>query len=449
MRSDLLTTSKSKLSGWLYVWGPALLLSLLALAATPWLVRPACPKRVVIATGSKEGAYYAFAQRYREILARQGVTLEVRATAGSIENFELLSDPDSDVMLAITQGGTAPAELTGQVESLASLYLEPIWIFYRGEGELERVTQLAGKRIAVGSPGSGTKAVALKLLAENDLATASETEPRTSTVDLGGSAAAAALEHGEVDAACFVISPRSEIVRKLLVTEGIHLLSFRRAAAYGRMYPYLSSVTLAEGLLDLKRNIPHRDIVLLAPTANLVARSDLHPALVPLLLGAVNEVHEPGGFLEQPGAFPSPQHVDYPLRNEAQRYFKSGPSLLYRWLPFLVAAWLDRMKMLLLPLVTLLLPLVKAAPPLYRWRIRRKIYRWYRVLREIDQKLKTAGPETDFCEDIATLRRLEHELAEVSVPLSYMEEFYNLRLHVSFVLGRLEKPQWSHRAQAA
>ena len=182
-----------------------------------------------------------------------------------------------------------------------------------------------------------------------------------------------------------------------------------------------------------------RDRKHLAPTANLVARKGLHSALVPLLLGAVTQVHEGGGFLEQPGVFPSSRHVDAPMNDDSRRYLKSGPSFFYRYLPFGLAAWLDRVKLVLLPLCTLLFPFLKAAPPIYRWRIRSKIYRWYRVLREVDQKLRDAADRVDVSAEIARLKKLERELGEVSVPLSYMEEFYNLRLHVSFVLSQLAK----------
>jgi hypothetical protein len=329
------------------------------------------------------------------------------------------------------------------MESLASLYLEPVWVFYRGETLLDRLTDLRGKRIAIDRPGSGTRALALHLLHENDVATEADQEANgTALVDWGGNRAARALQAGQIDVAFFVISPQSPIVRKLLEADGVQLLSFRRAAAYQRKYPFLSSVTLHEGMLDLKNNIPSRDIVLLAPAANLVARSGLHDALVPLILDAVTQVHEQGGFMEEQGAFPTLRYTECPVSARARRFFKSGRPLFYRVLPFRLAVWLDQMKLVVLPLFTLLLPLVKAAPPIYRWRIRSKIYRWYRVLREVDVKLNQSEPDSQFAPDIAKLRKLDDELAEVSVPLSYMEEFYNLRLHVAYLLDKaLEKQQ--------
>ncbi len=420
-------------------WGPALLVTVCAILATPWLLGPRCPKHVVIATGGQDGAYFAFANRYRQILAKEGITLELRTTAGSVENSRLLRDGESDVSLALIQGGITSNDETNDFESLASLYLEPVWVFCRSNEPIDDLEQLRDKRISIGPEGSGTHAIALKLLGDNKLAPESDSADDTIIFDWTTSESVAGLKSGTIDAAFFVISPESPIVDELIQTDGIQLVSFRRAAAYQRRYPYLSNVTLPEGLINFEQNVPSRDIVLLAPAANLVARADLHHALIPLLMQTVEEVHESGGLLARPEPFPSPTYVDYPLNRDARRHFQSGPTLFYRYLPFWLAAWLDRVKLLLLPMCTLLFPLLKVAPPIYRWRIRSKIYRWYRVLREIDQKLKGAQPGDDFSQDVVQLRSLETELAEVSVPLSYMAEFYNLHLHILLVQNKIRK----------
>lgn len=445
-KSELLRDNSSNL-----VWFAAIGIAALGISLAWWLLEPACPTTIEIATGSSAGQYYASAEQYREILARSGVTLNIRETAGSVENGALLSRDDSGVSLAIMQAGAVPRREDETIVSLAGLYFEPLWVFYRGDApnwsELEK---LRGRRIAIGPAGSGTRSLAMTLLHENNMAT--KADDATSTSELSGREAADALLAGEVDAAFFVISPRSPIVMELLRDENVHLLNFRRAEAYSRKYRYLTPVTLHEGLLDLDANVPSHDIQLLAPTAALVARGDLHPALVPLLLEAASTVHESGGYLESPGDFPSPHRVDFPLCADARRYFARGPSAFYRYLPFRWAAWGDRVKMMILPLMTLLIPLTKFGPPVYRWSIRSKIYRWYRVLREIDQKMRKVrtpdGVHDDLAVEISTLEKLEHELAEVSVPLSYMEEFYNLRLHVAFVLKRLRSRQAAEPAYA-
>ncbi len=428
-------SNKTSFGKWVFRWWPLIAICLAAIAATPWLLGPRCPTHIIIATGHPDGAYFAFANQYREILQEHGITLEVRSTAGSVENAELLNSDDSGISLAIIQGGTAdPAH--NRLESLASLYPEPVWVFCRSDVPVDWLPQLAGRRIAIGAPGSGTRSIALTLLAENGI---SESDPQTTFIDCTATLASDKLLAGEIDAAFIVMSPGSPIIKKLLATGKVRLMNFQRAAAYRQKFRYLSASTLPRGLMDFDEDIPPRDIHLLAPTANLVARTDLHHALVPLILGAIEQVHQADSMLVTPGTFPTPQFTDYPLNRDADRYFRSGPSLLYRYLPFGLAAWLDRVKLVLLPLCTLLIPLIKAAPPVYRWRIRSKIYRWYRVLHDIDLELKEVAPDLDVAVCMEQLRTLEQELSEVTVPLSYMEEFYNLRLHVAFVMNRLDE----------
>ncbi len=420
---------------WIYACGPVLLIVAALLAATPGLIEPACPKHLTIVTGGAEGAYFATGERYREILARDGITLEVRPSAGSVENLDLLGDETSGVSLAIVQGGVVDAESGPGLQSLGSLYREPIWVVHRGDKPWQRLDQLRGSRIAVGPPGSGTRRAAIELLGAVGLV--GNQNDSTKLLPITGEDAATALAAGDVDAVMLVVAPTAPLLTRLLEMEQIQVMNFRRAEAIARQFPYLSLATVGEGSLDLQANLPAQATTVLAPTANLVARDDLHPALVPLLIEAAREVHACSGLLHAAGEFPAAEHLTLPLSGDAETYYQSGPRLLYRWLPFRIAVTLDRMKLLLVPLLMLSIPLAKVALPLYRWRIRSKIYRWYRVLREIDQKLKSTPHYVGLADDIQRLSDLEHELAEVSVPLSYMEEFYNLRLHLDFIRRRL------------
>lgn len=415
----------------------------LVLCVVGWFfVEPAPPRRVVLAAGPKDGAYYGFAQQYAEVFRRNGIELAVLETAGTVQNYQLLASGEADA--AIVQGGAAPEGYPLTPVAVASLYLEPVWVFHRGDagGGNEasddpglQPGDLRGKRVAVGPPGSGTRAVAVELLAANGVA---EGDPGGTTfLPLGGRAAADALTGGRADAAFFVLAPGSPLVAELLRAPGVRLMDFRRAAAYARRYPYLSTVLLPAGVMDLGRDLPPRDVHLVAPAANLVAREDLHHALIPLLAEAATRAHERGDLLTGPGRFPNMDHVEWPLSEAARRYFRSGPPFLQRYLPFWAAALADRLKFLLLPLLTLLIPLLRVAPPLYRWRIRAGIYRWYYVLRKVDQKLRGAPASERFERELVLLDHLERELAEVRVPLSYMEEFYNLRLHSAFVHNRV------------
>jgi hypothetical protein len=248
-----------------------------------------------------------------------------------------------------------------------------------------------------------------------------------------------ALKEQRIDAAFFVASPRSSAVRKLLKDEQVTLLSFDRAEAYTRVYRFLSSVKLPEGVLDFEANLPNEDKTLLAATASLVAREDLHPALVDLLLQAASEVHGPGGMFEQPGEFPSTLYLDYPLNSDAKRYFKYGPPFLQRYLPFWAANLIERAKVMLLPFIALLFPLFKIMPPTYRWRVRSRIYRWYRELLALDLAIRPGRSPKQIEEDLADLDRLENEVRKVSIPLSYADELFALRFHIEMVREKIEK----------
>jgi TRAP transporter TAXI family solute receptor len=444
-KSRLVRIIRSK---WFKRWGITLAAFSIALAAAILLVGPPCPDQIVIATGRTDGAYHHYAEKYAAILKSDGVELDVHDSDGSLENLERLERGDATV--AFVQGGVADVTKHQDLMSLCSVYSEPVWVFYRralGEGaSFDRsashsrvnLQDLKGKCLAVGTPGSGTRAVAVQLLKELQVINARDAASiATELKPLGGSHAAEALLNGQVDAAFLVTSAESPVIRRLLESPNIELMSFERAKAFEKRFPFLSSVTLGAGVIDLQANLPRRDIQLLAPTANLVCRRDLHPALVPLLMKAAHRVHEEGGFLDEAGTFPSSGHLDMPISADARRYLKSGPSPFYKYLPFQIAVGLDRTKLFLLPLVTLLIPLLKTAPPIYRWRIRCKIFKWYRGLREIDARLRENDTAWDVSAEIDRLENMEVELSEVSVPLSNMYEFYALRMHVDFVLKKL------------
>jgi TRAP transporter TAXI family solute receptor len=413
----------------LLTFGTAILLTLIGFVIAWQFVNPAPPRTLVIATGHADGAYYLFAQRYRELLAHNGVELDIRTTAGSIENLEQLQD--DSVNLAFVQGGTAAAD-TGKLTSLGSLYYEPLWVFYRGGQTLTRLSELADKRIAIGEQGSGTYAITSQLLGDNFIdSTADTIQP------IGGATAAEALLAGDIDALFLVAAPAAPLVQQLLYQQDIRLMSFARAAAYTRMHPFLSAVTLPEGVIDLQTNIPPRDTVLLAATANLVVGNDFHPALVSLLLQAATRVQGTGDLFAQPGAFPNRDNLEFPLNDDARRFYKHGPPFLQRYLPFWTASMIDRLKVMLVPLLTLLLPLVKIMPPTYRWRVRKKIYRWYRELQALDTETPEIHSGNALDSLLQKLDTLEEEVRKVSVPLSYADELYSLRLHIGLVRDKL------------
>ena len=412
---------------------PLLLLLALALWALTHFAQPVHPKVVVMATGPLDGAYHAFAQRYKTILAEYGVTLELRPSAGAVENVERLKTRIDGTSVALVQGGIANAENAPGLVTLGSLFYEPIWLFYRGKQTLELISQLRGKRIAIGVPGSGTRAVALSVTRRNGLA-----QPSTVLREIGGLAAAKALEDGEVDAVFYVAAHEAPGVQRLLAAPGVRLFSARRAEAYVRHMPFLHKLTLPEGAADLARNVPPMDLTLLGVTANFVAVDDIHPVIVELLLEAAREVHGGPGLFQRLGEFPAPRDLDLPLSPDAERFYKSSPSVLRRFLPFWAAVWVNRFIFVAIPLLILAIPIVRSIPSLYRWRIRHSIYRWYGELRLTENAVRHG--DGDPAAQRARLDRIEHQLDKMRVPPAYAAEFYSLKQHIQMVRNLLRGP---------
>jgi uncharacterized protein len=415
------------------IWLGILLTCMVGMFTTYYLfVEAPPPRRLVIATGSKEGAYYRFAEEYAKRLKDEKFTLEIRSTEGAVENVKLLLDESSDVNIAFVQTGVADPDQCDSLSALASLYREPLWIFYRGPEVIDRLTQLEGRRVSIGAVGSGTRGVVEQLLKSNGF-----DEESKGFKGLGGNEAADALVNNEIDVAFFVAGIDAKYIQRLIKMPEIHLAELIHAKAYVRQYRFLSTITINRGLLNLKEDIPAKDIELIAPAATLVARKSLHPALVPLLLKTTDAVHHNGGLLSNVGEFPSPLMTDIPLNDDASRFFRSGPPVLQRFLPFWLASLVDRLKIMMIPLIMLMMPLLRAAPPFVRWQTRRKIYKWYAELRKIDQHTINGMSQEEATRTSEHLHRLEQRIARVGVPLSYMEEYYNMRVHLNLVRTRV------------
>ena len=390
-------------------------------------VEPAPPTHIKISTGSTEGAYFKYAHQYRDVLAKSGIELEILSSAGSSENIQRLLDNIVDI--AFVQGGVSDKNSANQLLSLGSLYYEPIWLFYRQPSILKQLTSLAGKKVAVGPEGSGTRTLALRLLEKNGI-----DNKTAELLPLTGQEAASSLIAGEIDALFMVASSDSPAIQKLLHEKRIELMSFSRAEAYSRLNSFLSPVHLPEGMVDLKNNIPDHEITLLVPTANLAIRKDFHPALSILFLQAAQKIHHGASLFSNRGTFPNATGLEFPISDEAERYYQKGAPFLMRFLPFWAAILIDRMVVMLIPLIALLFPLFKIMPPLYRWRVRSKIYRWYRELQAVDDSVHnqqlTEAQRQVFSKELA---RIENEVNKVKTPLSYADQVYNLLLHIDLV----------------
>src|SRR5262245_221599 len=372
-----------------------------AIAIGVYFIKPAPPAKLVMASGQREGRYGYYAKQYKEFFARNGVALEIHPSTGAVQNVALLMDENSGVDVAFVQGGTGFGVNAPDLVSLGSLYYEPLWVFYRG-APITDLDGLRGKKIAIGADQSGTRALALQLLAMNGTVL-----PPTELLPLGGKEAEEQLNTGKIDAIMVVAPADSGLITRLTATRGVHLLSFERAEAYTRLFPYLNKLTLPRGVFDLATNLPPKDVVLISPTANLIARDSLHPALAYLFMRAATEIHHGAGALDREGEFPSPRDTGFPLSEEAQRYYKSGPPLLQRYLPFWAANLVDRLWVVLLPILAISVPLVKLVPPLYRWRVRSRIYRWYARLKEIELQLEDKSSTVKLEEMLERLEKIE------------------------------------------
>lgn len=425
--------------------GPFIVLALALLALAYWWLDPTPPRRVVLATGAEQGAYAEFGKRYAALLKQHGITVELRNTQGAAENLALLRDPASGVDLAFVQGGADEARATGEDEtdpdlvSLGSLFYEPVWLFYRSEAAqrllkgqpLANLNQLAGWRVNIGAPGSGVPNLMARLLEANRVDPASITllrQPQTPAV--------MSLLAGEADALVFASAPESLMVQMLLKTPGIALFDFSQAEAYSRRFPFMSPITLPRGVVDLALDQPPADVHLVAPTATLVARDTLHPALIQLFVQAARTVHGDAGWFQRKGDFPTARNTERRLAPEADRYYRNGPPFLQRYLPFWLANLIDRMWVVLVSIIAILIPLSRVVPPLYQFRIRSRIFRWYGQLQEIENAIGRR-PAKELARE---LDAIEQRVANVSVPLSYADGLYALRGHIGMVRRKAGVP---------
>ncbi|MBW8905968.1 MAG: ABC transporter substrate-binding protein [Betaproteobacteria bacterium] len=419
-------------------WAPFIVIGLGLLVLTYILLDPTPPHHVVLATGPEASAYDEFGKRYAAELKRYRVNVELRRTVGSRENLVLLRDGKQAVDLAFVQGGSSETLRTNENEdiepvvSLGSLFYEPVWIFYRAERlrELNSLTQLRGKRVNIGMRGSGTPGLFMRLLRANDM----ERDDLERSL-LGETDAVVNLLDGKLDAIAMVNAPEAPMVQMLLQTPGIRLYEFKNGEAYARRYRYISPVTLPRGVASIALDVPNHDMELIAPTTSLVARENIHPAIIELFVQAATRIHNAPGWIARAGQFPSAAANEFPLAKDAERFYRTGPPLLQRYLPFWLGNLIDRMWVALFSIVAVLIPLSRLVPPLYRFRIRSRIFRWYRNLRMIEYELEERQRSRE--ELAESLDKLEARVASISVPLGYAEELYALRQHIELVRARL------------
>lgn len=413
----------------LFVYGPGILLAIFGFLFAWRYVDPAPPYKIVLGTGSKESDYYDIGSRLAERLAGRGLEVVIKETAGSSANLGLLES--SKVDIAFVQGGITPGFEEPVLKALGSMYLEPLWLLrWESDEPVQRLSDLKGKKLSIGAAGSGTRTLCLALLKECQVDTENE------LLELGAGAAVEALLNRELDGVFLVAPPKSVHLRKALATPGVELMDFRRSTALARLHPILEEVLVPEGSLEMALNLPKQPVHLVCPAATLVVRDDFHPALVGVVLAAAREVVGKPGILSDRDQFPSPEFCSFELREEAKIFYKRGASFLYRHLPFRLAATLDRMVIMLLPFLTLLIPLAKILPAIFDWRMRSKINKQYGALLRLETRLGSS-PAEELREEMEELEQRVEGL--LTMPASYGADVHHLQVHLKTVKAKLEK----------
>ena len=419
--------------------GPIVFIVIGALIAAYWYLDPQPPKHVTLATGPAGSAYATFGERYAKALKTNGIEVELKPTDGAADNLRLLREGQVDV--AFVRGGSADpvADDEAGLSSLGSLFYEPLWLFYRSDtarkidrktGTLTSLAQLKGLRVNVDKPGSGVPEIMDKMLQANQMDASalqlSHLEPAP---------AVEALQAGLLDAIVLASAPQSRLVRQLLRAPDIQLMDFGQSDAYSRRFPFLSAVTLPRGVVDLAADVPPHDVALLAATTSLLAREQTHPALRQLFAQSAQKLHSEAGWFNRARDFPNTRTSELPVSPEGDRAINGNPPFWQRYLPFWASNLVERMWLVLGGLLVLLLPLSRVVPPLYTFRVRRRVFRWYARLREIEQKVERGeGDRTELLDELDELDRVANR---VTVPLSYAEELYALRNNIHAVRKRL------------
>ncbi len=419
-------------------FGPFVFLAIGLLVLAYWWLNPNPPKQVTLATGPAQSAYDEFGKRYAKALKLDGITVELIPTQGSAANLQLLREGKVD--LGFVQGGTSDYTDTDKenLQSLGSLFLEPLWLFYREEAArkitatatLTGLTQLQGLKVNTGTPGSGVPSLMGKLLESNRI------EPTSLKISsLEQTPATVAFLGGEIDAIVFASAPESLMVQMLLQTPGVKLMNFPQSDAYSRRFDFLSATRLPRGVVDLAANVPPDDVRLVGPTTTLVSRNSTHPALLQLFALAGNTLHGGAGWFKRARAYPNLENNELPIAKEAERAIKNGPPLMQRYISFWMANLVERMWLVMGIIIAVMLPLSRILPPLYTFRVRSRIFRWYAQLRDIEQRID--GHESHAL--MQELQALERHAERVTVPLSYTDELYALRSNIALVRKKLQR----------
>ena len=421
---------------------PAILVSVLtgliaALFAGIWFILPQPPQTLTIATGFPDGLYSQFANHLKTELAKEKITLQIRNTGGSVDNLALINDPNSGIDLAIVQSGVGDPVKYPELLSLAGIFYEPLWVWYRQPafakegGALTQLSQLQGKRISIGNDGSGTQILSNAILKLNEI-----NADLVKLEKLKPDEAIEKLQKGELDVAFIVAAGEAPILKKFYQIPGIRLMNFDQAEAYTRVLPYLDRIDIPRGIISIAHDQPKQDIRTIASTATLVARNDINPATVSLLLGASYDILRNYSRLQKPGQFPSSKGLDFPMDMDAEIFLRHGPSFFYRHLPFWGAVWVERFIKILIPLLIVLIPVFTYLPAIFNLSLKVKLSRLYKILKNIE---KRSNSPDNYLLLHTELLNLEKRIQQIKVSAMQSKEVYDLKAHVALVRHQLEK----------
>lgn len=428
------------LRDWLLIALPALALVGGGIWAATRFIEAPPPASITIAAATKGSPYYQLAERYQAFLAKNGVRLEIRETNGSFENLALLGDPKSGVGLGFLQGGIANSTSAPDLRSLGRIMYEPLWVFVHSEAKIERIADLAGKRVLVGPAGGGTNNLAVRMLEANDVTAANASLVNMSLPDYVDE-----LESGKADAGFLVLAASAKTVQRLFASPHVRLLNIAEADAYAQRLPFLSPLVLKRGIVNFAKNIPAADTSLVATRAVIAVREDLHPALANLMTQALIAVHaEPGvndkgeaAIFAKSGEFPMSNDPELTLSEHARRVYRSGPPFLQRYMPFGIATLLDRLLVLAVPLLGIVFPIVRFAPMLYSWRVRQRLIHWYKELKKVEKGLDGQAAPALIAEKKAQIEEIEEAVNRIPIPVGFANQHYDLRQHIDVVRRRL------------
>ena len=393
---------------------------------------PATPSKVIMATGPNGNTNDYYGRQYRKTFARSNIELELRETAGSAENLELLLDPKSGVEIALTVAGVSDGKHAPELLSLGTVSNTPFWLFYSSSEPIDQLSEFTGKRIAVGPVGNGAR-----LLAEKVLGKAGVNSENATFLPFAGSAAVEALNNGSADAVSIIGPPDATAVHSLLQNPNARIMNFPAAEAFTIIFPELVRLVLPQGVLGIKRNIPSHDVPLIGAPAKVLVRSDLHPEIVPLMLQAMVEAHGARGIFQRSGEFPNGTDAEYPVAPAATDFYKNGPSYMQRHVPLWLSVHVQRALTVLVTALAVGYPLFRLMPVVYTWINRRRLFYWYAQLKALEASFDTDPTDKHLTRKQAEIERIEDAVSHIQFPLTFSDQVYNLRSHIAIVRHKI------------